>query len=421
VRPLLEPEAQRSLDLLCLSQPPRINADIWGNFETASRTGFRAEIALTNFAFRGQTGSVATASLEFTNNRLRILSPRLERGRELLTADELLADFDARVVNVTNGFSTAEPQAVARAIGEKVGAAIEPYRFERPPTIRVNGAIPMREENRADLFFDIEGDVFHWLRFHMSRISGRLHWTGLMLLMTGVSADYHGGRLTGNAALNFPPGEGTDFQFTASFTNVLLQAMMSDLVQGTNRLEGTLGGVLHVSRGNSTNWPRSDGYGSVTLHDGLIWDIPLFGFFSPILNSLIPGLGNSRARDATATFRLMNGVFQTDDLDIRTTGVRLEYRGSLDVDGQVNAKVDAVLLRDMWIFGPILSTALIPLSKVFEYRVTGHLLNLKAEPVYLIPKLVFLPLKPFQVLRDLLPKDSKEQSAERRSTGTPAN
>jgi hypothetical protein len=420
VRPLLDPKAQQTLDLLSLTQPPRIKADIWGNFKARSRTGFRAEIALTNFSFRGQTGSVVQAGLDFTNKLLRIVSPRLERGRELVTADELLADFDAEIVTVTNGFSTADPLAVSRAIGEKIGKAIEPYRFERPPTIRVNGVIPMRNEDKADLFFNIDGDVFHWLRFHMSRISGQLHWAGLALLMTDVRADYHGGRLAGNASLSFPPRQGIDFQFNASFTNVLLQAMMADLVTGTNRLEGTLGGVLHVTRGNSTNWPRSDGYGDMTLHDGLIWDIPLFGFISPVLISVIPGLGNSRASEATGSFRLVNGVFQTEDLDIRTTGVRLAYRGTLDVDGQVNAKVEAMLLRDMWFVGPIVRTALIPLTKLFEYKVTGHLLDLKPEPVYLIPKLVFLPLKPLQVLRDLLPKDSKEQP-EKRSAGSTAN
>jgi hypothetical protein len=96
-------------------------------------------------------------------------------------------------------------------------------------------------------------------------------------------------------------------------------------------------------------------------------------------------------------------------MDIRSTGMRLQYRGTLDFEGQVNARVEAGLLRDMWLVGPILSTVLWPVTKLFEYKATGPLDDPKAEPVYLIPKVMLLPFQlpfhPLRTLRGLLPEN----------------
>ena len=73
--------------------------------------------------------------------------------------------------------------------------------------------------------------------------------------------------------------------------------------------------------------------------------------------------------------------------------MRLQYRGTLDFEGRVNARVEAGLLRDMWLLGPIVSTVLWPVTKLFEYKVTGTLDDPKAEPVYLIPKVMLLPFQ----------------------------
>jgi hypothetical protein len=68
----------------------------------------------------------------------------------------------------------------------------------------------------------------------------------------------------------------------------------------------------------------------------------------------------------------------------------------------VNARVTAQLLRDTWVVGPLMSTALWPVSKLFEYHVTGTLKNPKPEPVY-VPKFLLMPLHPIRSLEELFP------------------
>jgi hypothetical protein len=154
-------------------------------------------------------------------------------------------------------------------------------------------------------------------------------------------------------------------------------------------------------------WRTWDGSGHANLRDGLLWDIPIFGILSPVLNTFLPGLGNSRATDASAKFSITNGVIYTDSLEIRSLMMRLEYTGTVDLRQNVHARVTAQLLRDTWVVGPLVSTVLWPVSKLFEYRVTGTLKNPKSEPIY-VPKFLLFPLHPIRTLEEIFPGGESE-------------
>ena len=93
---------------------------------------------------------------------------------------------------------------------------------------------------------------------------------------------------------------------------------MADLTHPTNQFEGSTTVNLHITSANTDDWKSWNGFGHAYLRDGLIWQAPIFGIFSPVLNSISPGLGTSRAREA-AEMRLA----QIQDDLARETG-RLE-------------------------------------------------------------------------------------------------
>ena len=146
-----------------------------------------------------------------------------------------------------------------------------------------------------------------------------------------------------------------------------------------------------------------DGYGHASLHDGLIWDAPVFGLFSPVLNRIAPGLGSSRATDATARFTMTNGVVYSDSMEIHATRVRLLYVGTVDLWEKLDARVAAEPLRDTAGLGPVLNTVFFPFPRLFEYKVTGTLADPKSTPLYDITKLILFPLHPIKTLEDALP------------------
>ncbi|PYK98227.1 MAG: hypothetical protein DME19_13285 [Verrucomicrobia bacterium] len=203
-----------------------------------------------------------------------------------------------------------------------------------------------------------------------------------------------------------PPS--ADFNLHAQVTDADLHQLMTDISSPTNHLEGTLSGNLTVTKANTGNWESWNGFGNAKLRDGFLWDLPLFGIFSPVLNAVIPGLGSSRVSGGTATFTITNSVIHTDDMEIRSSAMRLAYRGTVDFKGKVNARVEARLLRDAWVVGPIVSLLLSPLTKLFEYKVTGTFHEPQKEPLH-IPKELLFPFHPIRTLKELFSEEKPQK------------
>jgi hypothetical protein len=419
VRPfLMTSNAVRGFEIIKFTGPLALDVDVSGRLYDYDSLAASGRVALTNFAVRGQAFGDVVSALNYTNRVLEFVNPLAHTGAQMMMADKVTLDFNARLICFTNGFSTADPGPVTRAIGPKTARQVEPYHFLQPPTVRVNGQVPLRDMNggrdtaAVDLRFDIiKGAPFEWMKFKTTNIVGTIHWQNQTLILTNVAAAFYGGNGNGFANFDFrAPHAGADYQFVVSVTNVNLHSLATDLSSPTNHLEGTLAGRLVVTDADSRDWQAWDGFGQANLHDGLLWDIPIFGILSPVLNTFLPGLGNSRATDAVAKFSITNGVIYTDSLEIRSTLMRLEYAGTADLKQNVHARVTAQLLRDTWVVGPLVSTVLWPVSKLFEYKITGTLKNPKSEPVY-VPKLLLLPLHPIRTLEEMFPGGETETNA----------
>jgi len=404
--------AVRGFGLVQFTEPVRLDVDVWGRLYDYDGIGATGRVALTNFTVRGQSMDSVAGELSYTNRVLEFINPCLWRGTQTMTASQVTLDFNRRLILFKNGHSTADPQAIARAIGPKTAHIMEPYHFLQPPTVLVEGCVPLHDINGvhdvddADLQFDVVGGVpFQCLKLRAACVTGTIHWLGQSLILTNIAAELYGG--SGSGFANFDcraPHEGADYQFTTAVTNINLHALAADLAASTNHLEGALSGRVAVTRADTRDWRTLDGFGQARLRDGLIWDIPMFSLLSPVLNAVSPGLGNSRATDAAAAFAITNGVIHSDSLEISTAMTRLDYSGTVDLRGNVNAHVTAQLLHNFPVFGPLVSPFLWPVSKFFEYKITGTLENPKREPIVpFVPKLLEMPLHPLRSLEELIP------------------
>jgi len=402
--------AVRGFGIVQFTEPVQLDADVCGRLYDYDALGATGRVALTNFTVRGVSMDSVTGAFSYTNRALEFSHLVLWRGTQTMTADLVTLDFNQKLILFKNGYSTADPAAIAHAIGPKTAHIMAPYHFLQPPTVFVEGCVPLHDINGvhdvddADLSFNIVGGVpFQCLKLRAARVTGTVHWLGETLVLTNIAAELYGGSGTGGANFDFRvPHEGADYQYTVAVTNINVHLLAADLASSTNHLEGALSGQLVVTRADTRDWRTPDGFGQARLRDGLIWDIPLFSLLSPVLNTISPGLGDSRATDAAANFIMTNGVIHSDSLEINTTMTRLEYIGSVDLRANVNARVTAQLLHNFPIVGPIISTIFTPVTKVFEYKVTGTLENPKKEPVY-VPKILLLPLHPIRTLEELIP------------------
>ncbi len=411
VRPFLTTSnALRGFSYLSFGEPVAFALAGTGNVSDGSRLTVTGQVAVANCAIREQTIERLTTDLIYSNLTVEFLHPQLSRagGAQKFSAEKLTLDLAGQKLFFTGGAGNVEPAVVSRAIGPKTAQAMEPYQFLAIPQARVNGCVPLSRANGellmddADLRFDIVGTTpFRWKRFETPAITGTIHWWRNFILLTNAVSECYGGEMRGWGSFNISPEiEGTDFQFFVTGTNADFHAMGQALWSATNQLKGFLSGTVTVTSANSDDWRTWNGYGAMKLREGMLWDVPVFGLVSTVLNTVTPGLGNNRATDAAGKFIMTNGVIFTDTLEIHTALMQLEYVGTVDLEEKVNARVTAQLMRNAPLFGSLVSTMLWPVSKVFECKVTGTLGDPKPSPVY-VPKLLLVPLHPLQSVESL--------------------
>jgi len=321
-------------------------------------------------------------------------------------------DLAGQKLFLRDGLGHVSPTAVGKAIGPKTAQAMEPYQFLAIPDVAVDGCIPLKRvgddlvTDDADLRIDVLGPTpFRWRRFETPRIAGTVHWLANYLILTNVTSECYGSTAHGWGVFDVQtPGDGTDFSFFMEGTNVDFHAMGLALWSPTNQLRGSLSGNVTVTRANSSDWRTWNGYGQAELRNGLLWDAPIFGLMSPVLNALTPGLdmGSSRATDGAGRFMMTNGVVFTDSLEIRSLTMRMQYVGTVDLDENVSARVRAQLLRNTPLIGSLFSMVLAPVSKVLECGVTGTLGQPKITPVYIpFAKVLAAPLHPLRTVEEI--------------------
>jgi hypothetical protein len=251
--------------------------------------------------------------------------------------------------------------------------------------------------------FEVEGGPFHWQRFHLAQVKATIIWQGETLVVTNLQGHWHGADVDGWVRFQFTPkGQGDVFSFQVRVNDADLRAVLRDLEPDkTNKVEGSFSGELFITRADTHDWKSWQGHGRAQMTNGLLWEIPLFGVFSPVLNAFFPGLGNSRAKQAGTTFQITNSVIYSKDLEIRATAMRMKYQGSVDFDQRVDGRMEAELLRDMPAFGFVISKVFWPVTKLFEYKITGTLAKPKTEQLYVISKVFILPFAPIKTLKDL--------------------
>ncbi|MBI4325828.1 MAG: AsmA family protein [Chloroflexi bacterium] len=403
LKPALDKGPQKVLDYFEFGEPPLVQGEIWGRWFAPELIGFAGRVAAANFVFRGERCSDFSAAVRYTNSLFHLAGVQIRRDDQRINAPEVTVDVKQQVVDVTNAVSTMDPHLAAKVIGPKVLKAITPYKFAVPPVVQVNGRLPIVDEADADVTFELQGGGFSYWRFNVPRIAARLHWRGETLSISNLQADFYGGHLDWEGGFDFTRHHGADYHFKGTVTETDLQLLMADLVTSTNQLEGVLNGHLEIVSANSEDWQSWRGHGKADLRDGFLWNIPIFGIFSPLLNAVSPGLGSSKASAGSATFTIVNSIIHTKDMQVRARGVRLHYDGTVDFQGNLNARMEAQLLRDTWILGRLFSLAFWPLTKLFEYKIGGTLSHPKTDLLY-FPKFLMLPLQPFQTLKGLFPE-----------------
>lgn len=414
--PLLGSNAVQALDSVVFSDPPLLEADIWGRWHEPKLIGVRASLSATNLVVRGEPADEFHANeVTYTNLWLQVRDAFVRQGTNSAHLDALGYDIAGFQLHFTNAVSTLDPGSVTRAVGPKTARALEPYVFATTPHVILNGIIPTRNNvEDANVSFETRAGGVRWWKLAPTSLNTTVWWRGQTVSLTNIDAGFHGGHLAGNVFVNLTNLDDTVFNFDTTFTNVQLRTLLADLVPKTNRIEGLISGRFSVYEAHSrTNGPWYGG-GEIQLRDGFLWDLPLFGGLTVALDKIAPGVGQTRFNSGHANFTVKERLVRTDDLDFNSPTMRLKANGSVDFETKMDATMQAELLHDVPLLGPVIGLALSPFSKLFEYDVKGTLGKPEMEPRY-VPSILLAPLRPIQTIKSLFPGDEKKSEETKKS------
>ncbi len=398
--PLLSQGGQLTLQEMDFPEAPELSGDVWGNWKTPKTAGLNALLAATNAIIRGEPVAQLNANFHFTNLVLTVsnLALRHKSGRAEIPLATI--NFTSNIYYLSNASSQLDPVAVRHALGKIEPPWMKELDFDTPPLVRATGQFTPGNDDGTDLRFFVQGRKLHWNHITADTVRGDVYYHVRTVEATNIQGTLYGsGTLLGWFVIDWFE-HGTKFVSDATLKDVDLAKLAKEFTGKTNSMEGLLDAHLYLGAPYNADYTNMFGNGWLHIHNALLWDIKLFGLLSPILNAIAPGSGDSRAREASASFLINKGVLDTEDLDIHSSGFRLLYRGTVDSQKRLNARVEANLLRDTPLFGHFLSWMLTPLDKLFEYRVSGTLDKPEMKPVF-IPKVFMEMLRPFHTLKQM--------------------
>ena len=369
LRPFVSPEMQEFLSEWEFTGPPMIQLAIRGKDRQPENWQGDGNILLGRTRFRGQWMNDASAKVHFANGAVTYENFHVTRD-EGVGSGTFVYDFANHEVRVSNVKANLRPAEVAWWIDPDLPKTVAPYKFRQPPAITANGVYQFRGGTKTRLEINVDAPagmdyVFLGKTLPFSKINGRLLFTNDHLQIVDLRGALLSGDVRASADISLARN---DQRYRARLAvNALDFPRLTDLYWGYKTAHGQLSGTYDFS-GIGDNARSMEGQGKINVANGDVFAIPVFGPLSGILGAIIPGVGYSIARNATADFTVKAGTIHTDNLEVAGKLFSMVGNGDihflddkLDFDVRINMKGPGILLT--------------PVYKLFEYKGEGSLKN----------------------------------------------
>ncbi len=307
--------------------------------------------------------------------------------------------------------STVDPVEGARAFSPMLATALTRYRHSTPPTVRLAGLIDARRNeevgtesrrNKLAISFSGGGDAqydFLGKTLTVTDPVGEVSVDGSHVHLTSLTAGVFGGRIELNYDAKNVRTRDKPFEMAVRVTGVPLERVTKHYGD-VEKITGSVDADFALS-GNAGQISTFSGQGSARISEGHLFGIPVLGPLSKLISKGSPAnqdAGHSIAREASATFRIENGIIITEDIEALTQAFRVKGVGtvslidkSVDLEAVVNTR------------GGVSSAILTPVSELLTYSCTGtimepvwkakHISNLGKVPAQLISEMTNIPIE----------------------------
>ncbi len=365
LRNFLSPEMRKFLGEWQWQRPPIIHLEIRGTDQRPETWNGTGNVTMQKTRFRGAPLNSATAKIQFGNGAVTYENLRVVRD-EGVASGTFTYDFKNHEARFANIKTSINPSDAILWIDPDLLKAVTPYKFHQPPNLTASGVYQFggRKGTKFEITVDAaRGMDYTFLGKNLSfdRLAAKLLFTTDRLQINDFKGAILNGSLVGTADIALGRGEQ---RYRANIiVNKIDFPRLTDLYFNYKSAQGQLLGNYEFT-GAGSDSRRMRGTGKLEVTQGDVFAIPVFGPLSDILSAVVPGSGYSKARRATSTFTIKDGVFHTDDFEAQ--GQWFSMLGWGDVHF-ADDKINFTMRIDM--HGP--GILLTPMYKLFEYEATG--------------------------------------------------
>jgi len=367
---------------------PEISVSLRGNRLDFAAISGNASLKLGRTANRGAWIDSGVADVEIADRCLTYKNLVIATGKGRGTGS-FAYDIARQEVRLKDIVSTLVPVDVMMWIDPRIAETIRPYRFRASPKVKVEGKVHMKDPLKNDLAIRIDapgGLDYDLLKktLPFGKTSANVDVVANKVTATIKNAELFGGNASVKAVVSINPAN-PFFSTNATLTRVNF-AKLTNLYFDYDDSKGVVSGEysFEARMGDEENMT---GRGKLRIEEGNVFAIPVFGPFSAILGSLIPGVVYNTARLATADFTVADKKINTRNIEIAGTGFSMFgsgdiyfLTGGLNMSMRINAQ-------------GVPGLVFFPVSKLLEYHSDGTISDPRWRPK-IIPKIPLPGSKP---------------------------
>ena len=341
-----------------------------------------------NLAYKGTALHHLTSDYHFNPEEIRfsntstLLDDRMESVRlrgnsqasEELVAKGIVYHFEKKLTTIDGLFGKVWPTPIIRLFDPKTADYLrQNFRFDQPPSIKLDGTIAGKSEDKIATQLKIELSTqgtteypFLGKELPMKNLEANISVSAKTVDVSDLTFSTLGG--TGSGSVSVTIGEGNPYQGTIKWDKLSFP-LISKVYQFDKEEAGDLTGNIDF-RGSGSSVRLFNADGLIGIRQGNLVSVPILGPLSPLIAKVLGDqrLGFERAKDASATFAIRNGVIQTKDFVATSDRLHLTGEGSIDLASKKIEMIARLNARGLLGF---ITLPLQPLKGIFQFRGSG--------------------------------------------------
>lgn len=274
-----------------------------------------------------------------------------------------------------DGYSTFSPVALMKLIGIFEKGELDVFSFGGPVRAKAAGSVSYNDLALMDFNVDVESVGLGLGQFMSDNCNFHIRQRGYTTDVTDIKGRIFSGDLAGTAQFVIPgPGESNvSYSINGSLANAQFGRLAGMLDRAAVEYKGRLSAQLDV-RGylGKAMAHTATGTGRISIKDGRVFMLPVFGNFSKVMTKIIPGLDFVlRQNDAVASLTIADGKVSSDNVKIEGDILSLTGKGSYAFDGQLDFDVRVQLMKEHEFVAKLLRAITSPVSMLFQFRLKG--------------------------------------------------